>query len=570
MAPLTPPRAARKRRVASLSSGTDTPHLQRDKTIADPNLRDSSTVDPDHTGVSPNRSTEAPEDCKDASFLGLPCELLEIVASHLSGSKYIIELALVNKHVHSIVRKTMVRDLVVSKKHIKSCIDMLARHPDLMSCVTSVDLSNFGCDHTLAEHDCDCLGTPNFKPDVSAIIGRTITRDSRSAITWTQIRDAKYTRGTVWRKQQAFFLDVLMTLCPNIKSVTLELPAARRFDMGAPPRPIYLAPNPLPGLNLELIPAVPFHGPALQVLRQRLEVLTIAEDTTWKGPATCEILEGGDTSWRNMGKLTVTLSEFPKLRCLDIPMEALGHPETILFVDPIANAVAPGDSTIRTKVLPLTLQSLHLRSCNKWTFTLLQKINEVPMNQLRLKRIELSFKADPGVFLTRCDSADQGRLSYLRVLSDLRRKGTKVVFYTGDIEEVLDMSKELASLSALSPFEAWRFSISRMPFSVLNLVASKTRRISETASRLFLRHAENHLSFFNSSTLDLGRWTQGAFFHGIKNTKWDPALIDRTKVTSIILPGDWERRPLGKREGKRRLPVLLSKVPGMGRVLTWS
>jgi hypothetical protein len=109
-----------------------------------------------------------------------------------------------------------------------------------------------------------------------------------------------------------------------------------------------------------------------------------------------------------------------------------------------------------------------------------------------------------------------------------------------------------------------------MPFSVLNPEASKTRRISVTASRLFLRHAEHHLSLFNSSTLDLWLWTQGAFFHGIKNTKWDPALIDRTKVTSIMLPGDWERRPLGKREGKRRLPVLLSKIPRAERVLTWS
>jgi hypothetical protein len=561
MAPLTPPHTARKRRVASPSSGTDTPQLPRETTVSD--ATDACTDHPDHVHVFSDQSTRFSnfEDRKDPCLLGLPCELLEIIASSLIGSKHIINLALANKHVYDIVRKTMVRDLVVSKKHIKSCIDMLARVPDLINCVTSVDLSDFGCGHTLLQQDCQCLGTPNFKPEVLELIGRTITRNSGSAITWTHIREAKYTRGTVWRKQQAFFLDVLLTLCPNIKSVTLELPAARRFDVGVPPRPVHLAPNMLPGVNPELIPVVPFQGPALQVMRQRLEALTITEDTKWKGPATLEFLGREDISWRNMGKHTVTLADFLKLKCLDIPMEVLGHPETILFVDPIASAVAPGDSTMRTKVLPLTLQHLHLRSCNKWTFTLLQKINEVPMDQWSLKCIELFFKAGPRDLLMRCDSTDEGRLNYLRVLSDLRRKGTMVIFYTGRKGEILDMSKELVSLSALSPFEAWRFSTSRMSFSTLNPVASKKRRISETASRLFLRHAGNHPSLFNSSTLDLGLWTQSAFFHGIKNTKWDPALVDRNRITRIMLPQDWERRPLGKREGKRRLPVLLGKIP---------
>jgi hypothetical protein len=562
MAPSTPPHAARKRRVASPSSETDTPaHLPRNTTIADPNLREALNGQ-DLANVSSPQSTKILNlKGKDASLLGLPCELLELVASNLIGGAFITNLALANKHLYGIVRKTMVRDLVVSKKHIKSCIDMLARNPDLINCVASVDLSDFGCGHMLDCHqDCRCLGTPNFKPDVFALIGRTITSNSGSAITWTQIREAKYTRGTVWRKQQSFFLDVLLTLCPNIKSVTLELPAARRFDVGAPPRPMHLAPNTLPGLNPDLIPVIPFQGPALQIIRQRLETLTITEDTRWKGPATLEFLGREDLSWRNMGKHTVTLADFPKLKRLDIPMEVLGHPKTILFVDPIASAVAPGDSIMRTKVLPLTLQYLHLRSCNKWTFTLLQKINEVPMDQLSLKCIQLFFKAGPRDLLMRCDSTDEGRLNYLRVLSDLRRKGTKVIFYTGRKEEVLDMSKELASLSALSPFEAWHFSVSRMPFSALNPVASEKRRISETASRLFLRHAGNHLSLFNSSTLDLGLWAQGAFFHGIKNTKWDPDLIDRNRTTRIMLPGDSERRPLGKREGKRRLAALLSKI----------
>jgi hypothetical protein len=227
MAPSTPPHAARKRRVASPSSGTDTPYLPRETTRPGPNLRNTYA-----DSTSSDQSTHIPnlEDRKDASLLGLPCELLEIIASSLIGSKHIFNLALANKHVNSVVRKTIVRDLVVSKKHIKGCIDMLARHPDLINCVTSVDLSDFGCGHALDCPDCLCLGTPNFKPDVLEFIGRTITNNSDNTITWTHVREAKYTRGTVWRKQQAFFLDVLITSCPNLKSITLEVSSAVQRD----------------------------------------------------------------------------------------------------------------------------------------------------------------------------------------------------------------------------------------------------------------------------------------------------------------------------------------------------
>jgi hypothetical protein len=179
---------------------------------------------------------------------------------------------------------------------------------------------------------------------------------------------------------------------------------------------------------------------------------------------------------------------------------------------------------------------------------------------LKLKRIELFLGAGHCNLLMQCNAADQGRLNYLRVLSDLHRKGIKIICYIGR-EEVLDMYKELASLSALSPFEVWHCSLSRMLFMTLNPVASKKRRISDIATRLFLRHAGHHMNLFNSSTLDLRLWEQGAFFHGIKNTKWDPRVINRTRIpVSLMYPGMSEQRPLGKREGKRRLPALLSKI----------
>jgi hypothetical protein len=565
MAPSTPPHAARKRRVASPGSD-NTPQISRGTTISDPSLRDTCTGHSDRASPDRYGRGETTQDRKDASLLGLPCELLEMVASNLLRNKHIVNLALTNRHLHGIIRKTMVRQLVVSKKHVKSCVDMLARHPDLITCVTCITLGDFGCEH----EDYRCLGTSDFEPDVMELINTTITSNTISTITWDRIQRGKDVPGPVWHMQEAFFLEILTTLCPNLKSVTVELPAARQFSSGGPPQPVHMAPDNLPGLNQELTPVTPFQGSALQVMRQKLEALTIAEDTRWKGPPTLEFLERQDIPWRNMGKHTITLTGFSKLRRLDVPMEVLGHPCTLLFVDPTATAISTTDLAAaginttrthpRTKVLPLTLRYLHLRSCNKMTFALLQKINEVPVAQLRLKHIELFSKTGLRDLVMQCDATDLGRFNYLQVLSDLNRKGTKVTFYTWHGEEALDIFQELASLSALSPFEVWRSSASHISSPTLNPAASEKRRIGDIGIRIFLRHAEHHMNLFNRATLDLRLWTHAAFFHGIKNTKWDLELLDRSKQLQPADPGDWEERPLGKREARWRLPVLLSKI----------
>jgi hypothetical protein len=160
-----------------------------------------------------------------------------------------------------------------------------------------------------------------------------------------------------------------------------------------------------------------------------------------------------------------------------------------------------------------------------------------------------------------CDATDLGRFSYLQVLSDLHRKGTKVTFNTWGEEKALDIFQELTSLSALSPFEVWRSSASHISFLTLNPAASKKHRVRDIGIRLFLRHAEHHMDLYNRPTLDLKLWVHAAFFHGIKNTKWDPELLDRNKQLQPADTGDWEERLLGKREARWRLPVLLSEIP---------
>ncbi|KAF1830382.1 hypothetical protein BDW02DRAFT_573078 [Decorospora gaudefroyi] len=566
MAPLTPLNnsSARKRRVASPGTGTNPPHVLRDTPIADLNLRGAFDTDQNRlkASVDDKRTTR---DRKDVSLLSLPCEILEMVAFKLRGSEHILNFAVANRHVYNLVQKAMVRDLIVSRKHIKQVLGTLARRPDLLSIVTSVDLGDFGCGHG---HDqgCSCLGKPNFDPDIAGFIGKTITSNSNNTVNWRDIRLSKYASGPVWRKQQAFFLDVLITLCPNIKAVAVELPQARAFSSVRPIPPTHMPPDPLPAPNPELMPVAPFQGPALQVMQQKLEALTIREDSRWKGPATLEILEAHDITWRNMGKHTITLAGFVRLKRLDIPMEVLGLPYTISFLDPRTTTSADGNETNetqieanpRTKVLPLTLQYLHLRSCNKSTFAFLQRVNEVPIEDLGLKHIELFFQTGPQNAMNHCDAADEGRLNYLGVLMELRTKGVRVAFYVGPKEVHVDMHKGLTALSALSTFEVLRFSASPMLFAKLNLEASGSRRYLDLHSRLFLRHAPWHFHLLNSPSFCPQSWAKGAFFHGIKNTKWDPKVLDMKLNVRTIDPVKWTRRLRGKCEAKRHLPELLN------------
>jgi hypothetical protein len=41
---------------------------------------------------------------------------------------------------------------------------------------------------------------------------------------------------------------------------------------------------------------------------------------------------------------------------------------------------------------------------------------------------------------------------------------------------------------------------------------------------MFMRHALAHFDLFNSSTFQAKHWIDSAFFHGAKNTKYDPDL----------------------------------------------
>jgi hypothetical protein len=575
MAPSTPSSSRiRKRRVGSPGIAPAIPSLLREVTRRE-NTPSCEQHDFGHlanptSGYDCGASEQRAKTC----LLDLPSELIDLIASKLHPSKSIFAFALANKRLSGIVQHAIVREPVLGLQHIRGFLEMLGHHPELIQKVTTVDLGDFDCSHYEA---CGCLDIPNLDGDVKETIGRIITANTQGEVTWGHIRKTKRMLGPVWREDQAFFLNILAALCSNIRAITIELPEARRFQSGQPPRPNHLAPRIFPSLNPELLPVTPFDGIALQILRPTLQTLTIAEDTRWKGPATLEILHSRDLQWRNMGKHTITLAGFSSLKRLDVPMEALGCPQNIVFsnenrhITPDRHerpkrTLVSKDGRLQTleearlKVLPFTLTHLHLRSCNGWAFAFLKRINEAITKDLNLRYIELFFRIESHEAIIKCDAIDEGQFSYLDLLMDLERKGIDVRFFCGIEETPVDMRRELEALSSLTPYEVWKFSAFRMPFSDLNPIASKIRHSSVIGSRLFLRYASSHAQLFNSVTFNPRLWAQSAFFSGTKPATKNNSTRDQKSRVNEGVDTSCRVARSEKRSIQRRLPGLLSML----------
>ncbi|EMD95343.1 hypothetical protein COCC4DRAFT_178928 [Bipolaris maydis ATCC 48331] len=570
MAPSTPSSSRmRKRRVGSPGITPAIPNLPRETT-----RRETASIHEqqrfDHQSNTVLDYGEAYKRAR-ICLLDLPSELIDLIASKLRKEKAIFKFALVSKRLSGIVQQTMVRKPVLRQPNIRSFLEMLGHHPELIQKITHVDLGDFDCSH---HQDCHCRDVPNLDGDVKETIGRIITANTQGDVTWSHIRKTKSFLGPVWREDQAFFLNTLVALCSNMRSITIELPGARRFQAGQPPRPNHSAPHTFPSLNPELLPVTPFDGIALQILRPRLQSLIIAEDTRWKGPATLEVLHFRDLNWRNMGKHTITLAGFSSLKRLDVPMDALGCPQNVVFSnqdrqttpaknDTPTNNLVLKDGRLQTleearlKVLPSTLTHLHLRSCNKFTFAFLKMINETATENMQLRYVELFFHNESHEAIINCDATDEGGFSYLDLLMDLERKHINVQFFCGARETRVDMRRELEALSFLTPFEVWRYSNFRRPFSELSLCASSIRQSSMIGSRLFLRHANSHSRLFNSSTFHPESWAQSAFFRGTNPTKKSNSTRDqKPKADEEVDTSHIRNRE--KQKIRRRLPDLLS------------
>jgi hypothetical protein len=526
------------------------------------------------------KATTTPEDSErnDSNgshfrLLNLPSELLLQTTLQLCGTEAVFNLSLVNKYLHSVAQEAMGKKLVIPTNRILEALRLLTRHPELIPKVNILDLGEYQPPH---DDRCLCLRDAEFDEHATSILRTAITSNTQETVKWDQLILMKQYPGRVWPATHLFPLDVLVSLCPNIKEVTIELPRKSNFDK-SPARPTTLFPTPrFPMINSEHMPVIPFEGLTRTLLLSKLEALTIPEVSRWKGQPQYEILNiPDDFKWRDTGKHIITLPGFTRLKYLDVPMDVLGLPHSIVFQDDEEITTidvkimmsyergaqiteAEADDTMQSdksfkmllpaKTLPLSLSRLRLRCCTGRTFAFLDVVHRIPADRLKLKHIDLFFKFCPRSSILQCYLSDRGMLDYLNLLIELECMGVNITFHFGPNEKVVDIRKELMRLYFLSPAEAGLVSLLGKQFSGLDQHALTRRWLQIEARQLFVKHALVHFDLLNSPTFDAKLWSNVGFFHGPTTKRTHGSQYQSVKADNKT-----------KLEPKRRHKVLLGK-----------
>lgn len=498
---------------------------------------------------------------RNITVLGLPHELLLQVAAHLQNLRdgSLPKLACVNKRLSDIAKEAMARNLVVHQCDIKSAADWLLQNSSLIPSVTSVDLSASRTGHAPW---CDDSESKNvLSPEMKAKLDKAITESTQGAVSWQGLEDfspVEWRHPHIyddvypprWDKSRWHLIDMLLCLCPNIRTVTLQMPAEKHQDV-VPELSQHNRAYDLPKANDFARPVAPFEGVSLQHMRKKLKSLTIASHHRWAGLMKEEVHVRSETvHFRAYGRDVITLEGFENLRHLDIPMELLGLPYNLLFrdcgddipervsvpkefVSQSINNIKSVDLAV--KILPLSLVWLQLRSCNQYLFHLLDLINDIPSGRLRLKKIDLFLDTGARESISRCTLAQSTPADFVSLLIELCDSGVNVRFYDESGNQEINMcqgsdislnmsSELLAPAGYATPEEESVLAMIGKQFVDLNAHATASRRKSRFAHHLFMRHALSHFDLLNLPSFDANYWRGTAFFHGVSNTKFDPSL----------------------------------------------
>jgi hypothetical protein len=504
----------------------------------------SQSTSPSMEGKPIDEEKHDPKPAKRLSILHLPPETLLQIALKLCGTNAILALSRTNKYLHRITNEAMAKKLVVQPLDMKISLDWLAHHPDMMVRVNTVDVSAFQPMHNIQEvgPNASTLSVTDFSSDVSQVLRTKIwINTGRKVGKETWLSSFQVDNDSIWGHRHQSCMDVLFSICPNIKTLRLSMPTAKRFDKN--PANISLHPPNsmlLPMPNPAFKPVTPLQGVSLQLARENLRSLTIASGRRWTGPPQLEfLLSSSHIYWRGMGKHVITLHGFDRLEHLDVPMDSLGLPQTIYFQKSDERKIPtmrlmvtysqPYGPVFKkavefpAKVLPLSLRHIRLRSCNEKSFGFLRKFGEVyPASQL--KHVELHLDTCARSNILRCLQASSYTPNLLARLTKLEDMGIVVKFYTDHGKKLIDMKQELTMMECLTPEGVGLISLAGRQFSDLNLAAILQRQYSRLAQRMFMRHALAHFDLFNSSSFQAKHWIDSAFFHGAKNTKYDPDL----------------------------------------------
>ncbi|KAH7081192.1 hypothetical protein BKA63DRAFT_561751 [Paraphoma chrysanthemicola] len=469
----------------------------------------------------------------------LPQEILLQIASKLCGNKAMVTFATASKQFHSITQEAMARDLKIGTNGIKKAVEMLLRNPRLIPKVNRIDLGAYQAKHT---ETCLCISDTSFDRKERKILRTLISNNSDGATSWSLLQQVKGTRSQTQLSspKHQFFMDILMSLCPNIRDVNLELRDCPRRGRRAQQISFLATSWVLPTANPDCHPVSVFDGASLALMQRRLRSLTIVLSDKFPGPTQREMLtEWTDRQWRFWGRKLITLPAFHSLKQLDIPMDLLGLPQNIVFqtessrgpthvrvkikTDTSSDA-APAVVSLPAKYIPMSLTTLRLRFCTGHTFELLEHINTIPTDQLQLRKIECHFPTCARTSILRCKLTDLGLLDYVTLLNELEMKDVKIDFYTSNNNMLTDMRNEISVLKQLPPIATSIVALTGKQFSDFGIEAASRLSASIINRRLFFKHGINHFNLFSSPIFNGRSWCGVPFFQDSKNTRYDPHI----------------------------------------------
>lgn len=457
---------------------------------------------------------------------------------HLEGSTSILDLSLVNRRFRDIALDAILRKLYIPKVGIRRLLEMLVANPDSIRKVRCLDLCKYGCMH---QGDCRYLGSLKFNAPTARFLCNSIDQTTMHNVTWDHIQQAKGDPTHWFNKAHSLFLNILVALCSMLKELTMWLPPRQNFARARPQvaRHFYAS-------------VTPFEGPTLEILQQNLEVLTFKCGFQCKGNAI----------------RLIRLPGFRNLKSLTIPMDNLGPPSMIDFYrsDVVFVKSRQGDDRDRAAgrraCLPLTLTGLHLTSCNRHTFVLLDVLNCLPTGTLFLKCITLSFDVSACSALVLCSFS-----RWLEPIKDKARKWKRMienlVSNSHYIELFADQSSAVYKYGRKSSFLDEMNAITLLSHQEVAEIAGANMQLSDYVARsntgprarntllehrLFLIHGIEHHGLFCSPTFDATYWADVAFFHNSP----DCPCEEQTRV-SIERPENTKARI---RRATRHLPVV--------------
>lgn len=247
-------------------------------------------------------------------------------------------------------------------------------------------------------------------------------------------------------------------------------------------------------------------GPALKTLQGRLRILIIQSDPRFSGHGMTR---------------TITLPGFHQLRILTVAMENLGAPRSVRFYRSDGSLAKGNSKDTSTPCLPLTLQTLHLTSCTRATFSLLNVLNSFPDGELSLTNTTLGFEMTTTSAIILCGAShkkseplSKKSQRWLRRLRSLEQQRHRVDFFTKSLSS--SFITELEAVTHLTNEEIAIIAGESLQFSecVARGQDGRFRARSPAECRLFLLHGVRYRQLLCSPTFDFTLWTDTVFFHG--------------------------------------------------------